>query len=671
MRKKSMIITTITSLIAATFICTTFAGRMCFVNATEESTASDEASAVPEASVGGDIYGLDEEKIYGIGSVSKVYVTTAVMQLVDQGKVDLDSPVTEYIDDFKMADERYKDITVRMLMNHTSGIPGTTAKNIFLYGDNDFVITDNILKTLKSQKLKADPGEYACYCNDGFELLEVIVERVTGMSYTDYIRKNIAEKIGAQNIYTGESVFRNEKLSDIYPDGRNRYETEYVTAYGTGGIYSSSVEVSEFGSTFFSGDNRLLSENRKNEMSTLWSDGLTSTKYDPQCMDQSGLGWDLVSIPMYDEAGVKAVYKGGDSSDYHAALLVLPEEEISVSVNTAEGSSDYNLAMAEALANIALEEKGIEVEETEAPEVTLDDKVPDSYKQFEGLYSLDGNPAMITFPDLKYMQVEMYGYGTSKTYYQYSDKGFVKVTGDVEAGEARIDKDFNCVDFVNADESVYVTQESIYNRSGLTNIYQKTYVGEKLEINPVSDKVLNPWKERALAKYVVVSDKYSSAAYEAPFADFLFLEDAGYVFPSLTLGTGALKIIDENHLVSVSTIPGSQNRDSMSIEMDADGVMHISNGIDLIPISENESFTKDIKEVNLSAEHAKWFNIDDSVANTTISLDRPENSAVYVYDKYGKVTYCTHMIDYGNVIHLPKDGYIMFAGETGGTVEIK
>ena len=51
-----------------------------------------------------------------------MYAVTAVMQLADQGKVDIDAPVTDYIRDFKMADERYKDITVRMLMNHTTGV---------------------------------------------------------------------------------------------------------------------------------------------------------------------------------------------------------------------------------------------------------------------------------------------------------------------------------------------------------------------------------------------------------------------------------------------------------------------------------------------------------------------------------------------------------------------
>ena len=66
---------------------------------------------------------VSQERIYCIASVSKMYSTLAVMQLVDEGKVELDAPVTKYVPDFKMDDERYKDITVRMLMNHTSGIP--------------------------------------------------------------------------------------------------------------------------------------------------------------------------------------------------------------------------------------------------------------------------------------------------------------------------------------------------------------------------------------------------------------------------------------------------------------------------------------------------------------------------------------------------------------------
>lgn len=63
---------------------------------------------------------LTKDTQYGIGSVSKVYTAAAMMKLVDEGKVDLDTPVVNYLPDFKMKDERYKRITPRMLLNHSS-----------------------------------------------------------------------------------------------------------------------------------------------------------------------------------------------------------------------------------------------------------------------------------------------------------------------------------------------------------------------------------------------------------------------------------------------------------------------------------------------------------------------------------------------------------------------
>jgi len=636
---------------------------------TEESAASISAGE-SSASTGE----ADTDHIYGVGSVSKVYVTTAVMQLVEQGKVELDTPVTEYIDDFTMADERYKEITVRMLMNHTSGIAGTSVKNLFLYGDNDYVATDSVLKNLKTQSLKADPGEYASYCNDGFELLEIIVERVSGMSYTDYVKKNIADKIGAGNIYTAGNVFANPALAEIYPNGHNRYETEYCMAFGTGGIYSTTVDTCEFGSTFFRGDHRLLSEESKNLMATLWSSDpqmSVQKKYDTKALDQNGLGWDLVDIPMYKAAGVKALFKGGDTQDYHAALLVMPEEEISVCVTTAEGGSGFNLAMAEALANIALEEQGILVEETKAPEVELKDTVPDSYKQYEGFYSLDGSPAEITFPDMKYALVKTLGLGTSDSYYMYTDNGFVKVTGDIEEGDMRVDPDYYCLDFEETDGNTYLVGETVEKNSGLISTYQKAYTGEKLKDNPLSEKVLKAWQERNGQKYEIISGKYSSALFEAPFAIVSLLGESGYAQFTIMGKTYAMKIVDANHVASCTTIPSSVNRDLFEISIDGNGIAHSTYGFDCAPESENEKFTSEIREVSLTTDNAAWFRIDDSMANKNISVERPDHSVVYVYDKYGKVKYNTHMTDYGSIIHLPQDGYIMFAGETGDTITIR
>ncbi len=69
---------------------------------------------------------VDRHTRFNIGSTSKMFACTAVLLLVDEGRVSLDEKVTSYIPGFRMKDERYKDITVRMLFNHSSGLPGST-----------------------------------------------------------------------------------------------------------------------------------------------------------------------------------------------------------------------------------------------------------------------------------------------------------------------------------------------------------------------------------------------------------------------------------------------------------------------------------------------------------------------------------------------------------------
>lgn len=142
---------------------------------------------------------LTDDILYGVGSVSKTYTAAAVLKLVDEGKVELDAPVTAYLPDFTMADGRYTDITVRMLLNHSSGLPGSTIANGFLLNDPDTLAADTLLEELSSQTLKADPGAFSVYCNDGFTLAEPVVEAVSGMDFDDYVRQAILEPAGLED----------------------------------------------------------------------------------------------------------------------------------------------------------------------------------------------------------------------------------------------------------------------------------------------------------------------------------------------------------------------------------------------------------------------------------------------------------------------------------------
>ncbi len=163
---------------------------------------------------------LDNQSLFGIGSTSKIFPTTAVMILSDQGKINLDEPVTTYIPEFKMADPRYKEITVRMLLNHSSGIMGSNYHNTCLYDYPSTYAHDNLLPQLAEEQLKADPGDFSVYCNDGFTLAEIVVERVSGMSFSEFIRKNITGPLGMNNTYTPLDDFDRNRLVRTYVNGK-------------------------------------------------------------------------------------------------------------------------------------------------------------------------------------------------------------------------------------------------------------------------------------------------------------------------------------------------------------------------------------------------------------------------------------------------------------------
>lgn len=190
---------------------------------------------------------VTKDTMFGIGSVSKMYVTAAAMKLADSNRIDIDKPLTAYIKEFKMADKRYKKITPRMLMNHSSGLYGSHYGNSAFFDDNDMQNHDNLLRNLRSQHLKADPGEFSVYCNDGFQLLELLVERVSGLSYSEFLETHISKPLQLSATKTPLDSFDRNRLAKTYdPSMEQALPVENVNALGTGGLYSTAEEMSKF-----------------------------------------------------------------------------------------------------------------------------------------------------------------------------------------------------------------------------------------------------------------------------------------------------------------------------------------------------------------------------------------------------------------------------------------
>lgn len=128
---------------------------------------------------------------FDIASISKVFTATAIMQLVEQGKLDLNKKVIDYLPEFKLKDDRYKDITILHLLTHSSGLNwDNTLKN----KTSDSIALHDFILSLHKTKLNFIPGEKfngTTYSNTGFDLLGYLVQKLTNTPFQNYIYENV------------------------------------------------------------------------------------------------------------------------------------------------------------------------------------------------------------------------------------------------------------------------------------------------------------------------------------------------------------------------------------------------------------------------------------------------------------------------------------------------
>ena len=588
-------------------------------------------------------------RILNIGSVSKVYTVTAVMQLADRGEVDIDAPVTDYIPDFRMADERYRDITVRMLMNHTSGLKGSVYGGLFLFDEAGTDYHDGFLQRLAAERLKADPGEFNCYCNDGFTLLEILVERVSGMTFTRYLEENICGPLSLDDTGTMWDMDVSRQ-APVYANGSIRMAAEYGQAVGAGGIISTAADVCSFGSAFFTGDDRLLSEQSKEKMAENNRTG--------GCAEDFGLGWDAVRKKDYEDAGVRVLSKGGDTFTQHAGLIVAPDEKISVAVISSGGSSGTDEEMALKLLDIALAGQGITVEHPEEGRPVPADTVPGEYTAYEGLYADTSCMVRVSFPEGKYMQITSVNSDReAEEQYMYTQDGvFVKMSGDVASGKAIPVDPQETLTFVEKDGQIYLSDPAM----GCL-FYMAPAVN-------TDEQAQNAWDRRDGVTYYYVNGAAADMTYcisNSCFSLHTSGEAPGYV--------NGYAIQDEDHADYDTVIPGTAFRDISSLRMETvDGKEYLClDDLNCRYISEEciPVLTEDITAVDLKTGEAAWFKIDGA-KDVTLRLNIPEGAAVCVFDRHKNLRYSSFMKGYGDEVPLPEYGMIVFVGETGEKVMI-
>jgi len=302
------------------------------------------------------------ETLFCIASCSKVIAAIAVMILVDRGLIELDAPVVRYLPHFRMTDgEAYRDITVRMLLNHSSGLHGTHFRNILTIVPVPGYAAQ-FLDALAAERLKHPPGEMAAYCSDGFTLVEVVVAAVTGHAYTEFVAKEILEPLGMHHSRFALAPFESGSFATgLDAEGRSEPQ-EYVNTYA-GGLFSTAGDMARLAMMFLNsgrlGDRRILSTEAIAEMGR---DQTLHLPFNPITGHpvHFGLGWDGVRQGGLDAVEVTAWYKAGDADHYHSFFVVAPDERLAVAVLLTNGVGIGSVAglLAERILLNALAERG-------------------------------------------------------------------------------------------------------------------------------------------------------------------------------------------------------------------------------------------------------------------------------------------------------------------------
>lgn len=603
---------------------------------------------------------VDREVMFGIGSVSKMYVTAAAMMLADAGKVDIDRPLTDYIPEFAMDDDRYAQITPRMLMNHSAGLYGTHYKNSMLFEDNDTENRDTLLENLRSERLKSNPGEYSVYANDGFQLLEILVERVSGMSYSEFLARFVSAPLGLASTKTPLDDFDRERLHPArFPGIAGDLPTENANVIGTGGIYSTAEELTLFSEALIGERPELLSEAAALAMlqpeyrSGVWVK-------DESNIFGYGLGWDSVDLAPFGDYGIQAATKGGDTILYHSALIALPEKKISVALLTSGGSSLFNTAAATSLLLAYLKERGdladMRPDQVFAPPVRQ--TMPDRMAAYAGWYGAVGSTLRIEIGDGEAeLPAMMDGLIPAQTYVYTGDGEFTGMDGRTQISFEE-----------QTNGHTYVRVRSVLEFPGLGQSEIAYFEWQRVSEQKLAASVAQAWEKRDGKTYYAVDEKINSLFYLSPAIltkTITFEEQVGYA-------SGA-RIADENHAVNAAEIPVMNGRDVFDLSFfQVDGAEYLQSGgwtyIDEAAVKPIYGGAASIVTIPASG-NARWFKIGEGAAGRTMTVKRPQSGGFVVYDADG-MPVSMSTVTGSNAAVLPEDGLIVFGGEAGGVFEI-
>jgi len=263
---------------------------------------------------------VTSETPFILGSLSKSFTALAVMQLVEKGQINLDAKVREYIPWFTLADDSSREVTVRQLLNQTSGLSVETSEKFAASSDVSDSALESRVRSLRTEHLDRAVGSDFEYSGTNYAVLGLLVQIVSKQSYEKYIQENIFTPLKMEHTYTSQAEAEKNGLATGYlywfffpratklPFNRGSVPQGYIIS--TAEDMSHYLVAQLNGGRY--GDAQILSAAGIREMHrpaiATWKSG---TSY--------GMGWEIGPV-----AGVPAIWHEGSIFNYHANMVLIP-----------------------------------------------------------------------------------------------------------------------------------------------------------------------------------------------------------------------------------------------------------------------------------------------------------------------------------------------------------
>ncbi len=302
---------------------------------------------------------LRPDMVFRLGSITKQFTSAAIMKLVEQGKINLDDPMTKYLPDYPV---HGYNITIENLLTHTSGIKSyTSLPEVMEQQINEDLTVQELTDTFKNQPMDFAPSTAYLYNNSGYSLLGAIIEKVSGKTYEEYIQEEIFTPLGMTHSYYGSftKIIPNRVMGyHVTEDGVQN--AEYISMripYSAGSLLSTVDDLQKWTDALYAG--KVVSNESLQKMTTPYV--LSNGKNAGSDKEDQGYGY---ALSVADLKGHRVVGHGGGINGFSTNLQRIEDEDLLVVILTNNASATIGPStVTSQLFAIALDEPFVEPDE--------------------------------------------------------------------------------------------------------------------------------------------------------------------------------------------------------------------------------------------------------------------------------------------------------------------